>query len=76
MEQHFHATNQLVRDALRKIAKSYGVPGREVVDAFRACNESITVDFWLLIDGAHPGKYNRVAFCHSCRKFSLWFEAE
>lgn len=72
MERHQHTTNKLVRDALRQIAKSYGAPGREVVDAFRAGNEDITLDFWLLIDGAHPGKFNRVDFCHTCRKFNLW----
>lgn len=71
-ELHQHSTNKLVRDALRLVAKSVGAPGRDIVDAFRAGHEGVTFDFWLLINGASPGKYNRVDFCHTCRKFSLW----
>lgn len=78
MQKHQHKTNKEVRDALKVVSKSINAPYSEVLQLFRNGDEHVTIAFWDLIykTPENREKYNRVDFCHGCKKFNLYHQAE
>lgn len=78
MQKHQHKTNSQVRDALKVVSKGINTPYSEVLQLFRNGDEQVTVAFWDLIykTPENKEKYNRVDFCHGCKKFHLYYQAE
>lgn len=72
LEAHQHKTDTLVRATLKGIGRELRIPYRDVLEDFRGGNADLTMLFWSRIDAAHPGEYNRVNYCHGCRKFNLY----
>jgi hypothetical protein len=75
-DRHQKKTHRLARDVLRNIAKKTGRSLRETRDDFKAGDYDTTMAFWLEVENAHPGQFNRVEFCSECRAFHLWLSAE
>lgn len=78
MQKHQHKTNKTVRDALKQVGKELKTPYSDVLELFRNGNEGVTISFWDLIykNPENREKYNRVDFCHGCKKFNLFYVAE
>jgi hypothetical protein len=72
LEKHQHKTNKLVRDTIKRAAIPFGMKIKEATEAFKSGHVTLTIDFWKIINSEHPNKYNRVDYCHGCRKFNLY----
>lgn len=75
MDTHNHITNKIARDILRKTGKSLGVGYSKTLELFRNGNNDVTIEFWNILysDNENRDKYNRVDFCHGCKKFILYY---
>ena len=78
MQKHQHKTNKTVRAALKRVGKDTQIPYAEVLELFRNGDEQVTIAFWELIyqNPINQEKYNRVDFCHGCKKFNLYHQAD
>ena len=72
LEAHQHKNNKLVRTALRQVARNLKLTYEHVTAAFKNGDESVTIEFWKLINSEHGTRFNRVDYCHGCKKFNLY----
>lgn len=72
LEAHQHKNNKLVRTALRQVARNLNLTYEHVTASFKNGDESITVEFWKLINAEYGTRFNRVDYCHGCKKFNLY----
>lgn len=79
LKEHQHKTNKLAKNTLKAISKIYGADYNETLNLFKDGHETVTTAFWLEFykeDITRVEKYNRIYFCHGCKKFEMYFDAE
>lgn len=76
LKQHQHITNHIAREALKCIAEGTAQPYQAVAKLFIDGDIETTMVFWELVHEEHPDQFNRVYFCHTCKKFNLYLEDE
>lgn len=76
LEAHQHLTNNIARDALKTIAEDSSMSYQVVSKLFREGDYEATLFFWELVNERHPNEYNRVDYCHTCKKFNLFWEPD
>jgi 4-hydroxy-3-methylbut-2-en-1-yl diphosphate synthase IspG/GcpE len=72
LEAHQHKNNKLVRTALRQVARNLKLTYEHVTASFKNGDEPVTVEFWKLINAEYGTRFNRVDYCHGCKKFNLY----
>ena len=75
-ERHRHPTDKLARSILKQICKDTGRTYPQTLNDFRGHDYGTTFAFWEAVEQSHPGKFNQVDYCPSCRAFHLWFDAD
>lgn len=77
LEKHQHKTNKLVRSTLRAVSRQLGIGYSDTLDFFRNGGEQVTIVFWELLykNPMNKFRYNRVDYCHGCKKFNLYFDS-
>lgn len=74
---HFHEHDKIAKDQLKAIAKKQKRSLNSVIKGFTfGQDEEITYEFWVGIREKYQDKFNRVEYCPSCKKFSLYHEKE
>lgn len=72
LEADQHKNNKLARTALRQVARNLKLTYEHVTSVFKQGDEPVTLEFWNLINSEHGTKFNRVDYCHTCKKFNLY----
>jgi len=75
IEKNRHKTNKLVKQTLKQISRITKIPYAKVIEDFKNGSEYLAYEFWKILEPQNLG-YNRVTFCHTCKKFMLYTEEE
>lgn len=75
-QAHQHQAHAIAREALKTISVGSGLSYQVVCQMFRDGDEETTYIFWDLVHEDHPNQFNRVYYCHTCKKFNLYWEPE
>lgn len=74
---HFHEHDKVAKDELKKIAKKHKRSLNSVIKDFTVGQDvEITREFWTGIIAKYSGKFNRVEYCPTCKKFEVYYERE
>lgn len=76
LHAHQHHAHTIARDALKTIAVGSSLNYQVVSKMFRDGDLEVTAVFWELINEDHPNEFNRVYYCHTCKKFNLYWEPD
>ena len=72
LQKHQHKLHKLVLQTIKRAAIPFDTKIENPTQAFKNGHVTLTIDFWKIINAEHPNKFNRVDFCHGCRKFNLY----